>query len=695
MNPVTIPINVAYTPPLSPTPSACPPLLRTAPSSPTSDYRRVFQTSDQMKTEFVKFLQTIFYQLDEKKIMAEMEKLLADPAKTDEQIYKELLGKIGGMKKKFAPLWQIWSLRVLKKGLGSQAAQLLKKFHKKPFHDYMEIYDRRYLLTLRKKVSLPLDKKAISAADFPLDKSLKSKLEAGSLFALPYKSHVTLNDQECKKPLEQTEKTYKPIDDQVPDQSLDLIACMGGLHHIPKERVDPFVESMSRKLRPGAVILLRDHDISKDNENELRAIATVVHSFVNAASGVSWEIESKEVREFHSLDHWTELMKKHQFVPITQKGLVLPKDPTANAMVAFVKAPQTLEELRQAIHYRNDCTRTKDSTRATWLEWGNVRSSKQYTEFIQNHHLYAFDYIGHLRQHWKYFYHYLKESRKDHVPLKTLVYSNNFSMNLFVLLAATIQFSTSFVSNIPARVIARWRHGANWRNVSNLTELEKYDAQVEKEYCNFIDHTPFYKFNYFGKIKQIWRIVAKSKEHWTTRISNGPKAAIWTLSLFMKGAISAPVRAIYTSEKFLEPELVKILIKDPGNELNDVITRWEKEKDPVLDAQNKIETVYSTPDGYKLVSLPRYRPFTKICSYFTETSKLELLEVGSQKGISVDVLLEKDAITPAIEHAKVIYEMPRLQDPLNKRYATYHLDVEILKTFQQKIGLQNIEYIHE
>jgi hypothetical protein len=43
-----------------------------------------------MKAEFVKFLKTIFFQLDEKKVIQEMEKILADPGKTDEQVYKEI-----------------------------------------------------------------------------------------------------------------------------------------------------------------------------------------------------------------------------------------------------------------------------------------------------------------------------------------------------------------------------------------------------------------------------------------------------------------------------------------------------------------------------------------------------------------------------------------------------------------------------
>ena len=68
-------------------------------SSSVSSFRRIFQSSDQMKTEFSKFLKTIFYQLDEKKTFSLLEEILNDPEKTDAQVYAELLSKIHTAKK--------------------------------------------------------------------------------------------------------------------------------------------------------------------------------------------------------------------------------------------------------------------------------------------------------------------------------------------------------------------------------------------------------------------------------------------------------------------------------------------------------------------------------------------------------------------------------------------------------------------
>lgn len=675
--------------------------IPTGPLSANSKLRRVFQTSDQMKTEFVKFLKTIFFQLDDKKVCALMENLLADPNKTDEEIYKELLNKIGTTKKDFSFLSKLHSLFVLKKGMGEQAAQLMKEFCPAKFQNYMEIYDRRYVNTLRKTAKLPLNGNIIAVCDAP-EVGLADRIQAGSLFSFyPYNQHIPLNDADCADPLMEPEKTHRPISDEVQDNSVDLIGCLGGLHHIPAERVGPFVDSLNRKLKFGGVILFRDHNVANEAgtsllaKEDLEAIASVVHTFVNAADGVSWESEQKEIREFKSLNEWTTLMENHGFKRISPQELVLPEDPTENAMIAFIKNPTNLEELKETISYRNDCARPKEGTRATWIEWGNVRFSKQYAHYVQNHHAYAFDFIGHMRQHWQHFYYFLKESLKDpDVRLKDLLFSDNMAMNLFILTAATFQCCISSAANLPSQLMARWNHGQNWRNICALTELEKFEAQYEKDYSSFIDHTPFYMYNYIGKIKELWKVIWNSPESFGIKMASALSGIATSIGFFAKAVICAPIKAFYTSEANQEPETIKLLIADPNDEINALIDRWELEKDPVYDRNNKIEIIHQTADGHKLVSMPRYKPFTKICGYLAEAANLEMLEIGCQKEVSIDVQINKTEQPPQIEGARLIYKLDNLQEA-EKQYATYQVNVCALKHFQRAIQVQNIEYIHE
>lgn len=699
-----IPLPTHYTPPLSPSSHHIPSTLYPITSDPqaTSDFRRVFQTSDEIKNAFVKFLKTIFYQLDDKKVLALMEQLLANPHKSDEEIYKELVVNIQSTKKKFPFIFRLWSLFVLKHGMGRQTAQLMKGFQSNMFHNYMEIYDRRYVKTIRKMAKLPLDGNIVAVCNNP-KVGISDKIQASALISsYPYKQHVALNDSDCKDPFLQPEKTHKPIGDEVVDNTIDLIACLGGLHHIPSNRVEAFTQSLHRKLKPGGVILMRDHNVqeqegsTKLSKDDIRAIAAVVHTFVNAADGVSWEVENKEVREFKSADEWKAFMQAHGFTPISNQTLVLKDDPTENAMMAFIKTPTSFEELRQVINYRNDCTRPKDGTRATWIEWGNVRFAKQYASYIQNHHAYAFDYIGHMRQHWKHFFYYLKESVKDpEVNLKDLLLSDNIAMNLFILLTTTAQCTLGAITTAPSAGIARWRYGNNWRDVCHLSSLEKFEAENEKSYSEFIDHTPFYMYPYIDKMKQMWKTVLNPSNRIMARFTDSLNAIPSTIAFVAKALISAPVRSIYTAEANLEPDTIKILISDPHNELDGVIARWEKEKNANTDQKLKIEVLHHTPDGYKLVSMPRYRPFTKICGYLSETSSLKLLEIGGQKEISVDIVLNKNQANPQIEGSQFIYALDKLQDSQQKQYLTYQVHVAALKHFQKIVTLENIEYIHE
>ncbi len=668
---------------------------------PPSDFRRVFQSSDQMKGEFVKFLKTIFYRLDEKKVLNLMGKLLEDPTKTDEQVYTELVAQIHTTKKSFSFLKQLWSLFVLKKGMGKQVAEFMQGFRKEKFRDYMEIYDRRYVDTIRKTAKLPLNGSVIAVCNSP-EIGFGDRIQAGALLSsYPYNQHVALNDDDCEDPFLKPEKTHRPIGDEVVDESVDMIACVGGLHHIPADRLEPFTQSMHSKLRPGGVIFIREHNVvdqagtAQLPKEDLRAIASVVHSFVNAADGVSWEVESKEVREFKSSEEWTQLMQTHGFTRISEKALVLPEDPTENAMMAFVRTPTNLEELQQAISYRNDCTRPKNGTWATWIEWGNVRFSKQYAEFIQDHHNYAFDYVGHMRQHWRHFYQFLKESINDNdMKLKDVLFSDNMAMNLFILATTTIQCSLNALSNLPSICVARWKHGSEWRNVVNLTALERFDAQNEKEYSDFIDYTPFYMYDYIGKMKSMWSCVWNAPESFGTKLTSTLSAAGASLGFIAKAIISAPIKAFYTSEGNQEPDTIKILIADPNHELDAVVARWEREKDGRYHQNQTIQVIHQTPDGHKLVSMPRYKPFTQICGYLSEAATLQVLEIGGQKEISIDVLLNKEE-QPNVEGARLIYEMEKLQDPAEKHYLTYQVHLSALKQFQQTIQLANIEYIHE
>lgn len=663
-------------------------LVASAPTPlPQTPLRTVFG-SDHLRSEFAKFLKTIFYQLDENSVFREMDKILADPQKTDQQVYEELVTTIDQMRRRLPALfYQLKSLSVLQKGTGSQAATLMADFRGDQFHNYLEIYFRRHFKTIQKTAGLTLDGKIFAACDNPYAPSLQGKMEAESLLsAYPYQHHVPLNDADCTNPDTQPEKTHRPIGNEVQDQELDLIACLGGLHHIPTNRVDAFVQSLFQKLRPGAVLLLREHDA---HSTELQAMASAVHTFVNATSGVHWDVESREVRDFRSNEYWTGLMERHGFKRVLERNLVLQDDPTLNGMSIFVRSPTNLPELQAAARYRKSCVRPIEGTKATWIEWGNVRYSKQYAEFVQTRHSYAFDFIGHLRQHWTHFSQFMKHWKRD-CPSKRSFFPHDFSMNLFILISTTFECVAGYASSLPSQLIARIRHGVNWRNATDLTALEKYEAQVEKEYSESLDHTPFYMFPYLSKIKGLWSTIWNSNESAWTKFISAFGAARSTATLLCKQLISLPIRKLSLQDgQYIEPDRIAILIHDPQNQFQTGQRR-------IGDTDHAIEVLHQISDGHKIVLVPRYRPFTTLCKELANHEHVRMIEIGSQEKVTVDVVYgENEESLPSSESVELLYEVERLQDSQKRRYATYQVHVAALAQFQRSIGTHRIEYVHE
>lgn len=672
--------------------SATSPLTAPASATPISNFRRVY-SSQTLKNEFAKFLKTIFFTLDAGKVEVLMAQLLADPSKSDEEIYNALAASMTLLKKPLAPLRQIHALNVLKKGMGAQCQQLMHPFESGKFHDYMEIYDRRYIRTLRKMAGLPLDGQTISYSN-SASLSLSQRIEIGFPFSNAFKKHVCLNDESCKDPELEPELTHHPLGPEVADQSLDFVSAIGGLHHVPESRIDAFAGSIHKKLRPGGVILLRDHDIKSEDQ---AALVWLVHTFVNAAAGTSWQVDSQEIRNGKSLEEWSQFMKTHGFVKVSTKDLILTDDPTDNAMMAFVRAPENLEELITASHYLKNATRPSHSTFGTGIEWGNVRFSQNYSEFVQDHHAYAFDYVGHIRQHWKFFYEFIKNAlTENRSRFIDLLFSGDMAMNFFIALTTTIQCLVAATLALPQRCLARLKHGSQWRNVANLSALERVYAKMEKDYCQFIEHTPFYSYPYLAQIKGMFQAIYNSNESWAVKALSYLDASMTTLSLLLKTAISKPLEKLYTSPMGKEPDRVQMIIHDPHHQFESVMQSWQAHIDEVQHPENNLKVIYETRDDYKLISVPRYKPYQEICKRLNEAG-VSIYSSGGQKELAIDVLLKVDVKAPTIEGAKLCYEMAKLQDAQARRYATYKVALTSLGTFKAALTAAQgeLEYIHE
>ncbi len=127
---------------------------------------------------------------------------------------------------------------------------------------------------------------------------------------------------------------YAPIPaDRIADASLDLVTCYIGLHHCPRKKLKPYLDSIHRVLRTGGRFVLRDHDAGSE---QMKVFCSLVHTVFNAGLGVDWEENQAELRLFEGVDFWVEQVVAAGFTD-TQQRLLQANDPSLNTLLCFVK----------------------------------------------------------------------------------------------------------------------------------------------------------------------------------------------------------------------------------------------------------------------------------------------------------------------------------------------------------------------
>ncbi|WP_316634079.1 hypothetical protein [uncultured Flavobacterium sp.] len=121
--------------------------------------------------------------------------------------------------------------------------------------------------------------------------------------------------------------------DHVSHNSLDLVTIYIGFHHCPLELRTQYISSIRDTMRVGGKLILRDHNCDTEDQKVLVALA---HDVFNLGVNESWEYNSKEVRNFYSLDFIIAFVENIGF-KFHKKTLYQKGDPTKNALMLFTK----------------------------------------------------------------------------------------------------------------------------------------------------------------------------------------------------------------------------------------------------------------------------------------------------------------------------------------------------------------------
>lgn len=384
------------------------------PLQATSDFDYVF-SNEQLRQKFSKFLSTIFYQLDEPAFFQLIDDIRTYQ-KTDSEIYAELYRRVGEAKKTLPQKAALDALHKLQNTTGEQVKNITDPESR--VRGYLEIGSPgRYVRTLAPIISLSSPIYAMNSSP----PSFLSRLEVGFPFTFPYDQFLPLND-------------YDPIrPEDIPDESVDLVSLFIGLHHIPTEKLVPFLQSIHRILRPGGTFLLRDHDA---NTEEMKKLVTVVHAVFNAATGETPEAEAVEFRNFTSLQHWIDAVEAVGFTLDTRVApQIQEEDPTANALIKFTKneteAQKELRKVQNALAKDPNYKRALLQTYLTAPEWHNVAVTQEYAKFIEHTPFYAFPYFSHIGLFWQVYSDSWNAARQEN-SWYDVMFSQYNLMNLFI-----------------------------------------------------------------------------------------------------------------------------------------------------------------------------------------------------------------------------------------------------------------------
>jgi len=281
----------------------------------TSEFKAVFNDT-KWSDDFYRFLQVIFHLYPEDKFHQLIKEETAI-GKTDEEIYKSVQSKLKSIKPFLSELtYALPALKKQKKEIVRQTLGLLGDV--KQISGYAEIGSTgRYISQLRKEIKVTGPIYLIN--DLAPTNSPGDIMERGQLGKLG--KFVDING-------------YNPISSlTIPDASLDVVTCYIGLHHCPVAKLDGFVESIYRILRPGGSFVIRDHNVKTP---EMATFVSLVHTVFNVGLNETWEFEARDFKNFKSADEWAAIIEQAGFKD-AGKRILQDKDPSDNTLMLFTK----------------------------------------------------------------------------------------------------------------------------------------------------------------------------------------------------------------------------------------------------------------------------------------------------------------------------------------------------------------------
>ncbi|CAF0756127.1 unnamed protein product [Didymodactylos carnosus] len=189
----------------------------------------------------------------------------------------------------------------------------------------------------------------------------------------------------------------------IPSDSIDIVNCYMGLHHLSQNQLKIFLNIIKRILRPNGLFFFREHNAY----NELIPLLDVAHSVFNVVTNVEFEQEKCEIRAFRTIEQWRSLLRQSgfedTFIYDEQED-----DPTDDIMLVFRK-PIILNLDQQQSQQQNinksiisdiKIHVTPESNYFRPCEWLVVRITILFGYYLYHTPFYYFPFTKYLSLYW-------------------------------------------------------------------------------------------------------------------------------------------------------------------------------------------------------------------------------------------------------------------------------------------------------
>ncbi|XWV24663.1 oxidoreductase FAD-binding [Tupanvirus deep ocean] len=342
-----------------------------------------------LEYKFKEFLKNIFYLVDPNELFNVVKTIVKEnPQVTDLRVfnqvckYMELQSFASKINNKYR------TLKILgdqKKDFVGQLLNILSEIGVDKINGYVSIGDAGRNITLMKK-ELKINGDIYIVHD---KQSLMDMIERGSIRSVGKFVNFNYN-------------TSTKID--IPENSVELVTCLMGLHHFPIENLEAVIKSVHHILKTDGMFVIREHNAYP----KLVPILNAAHNIFNAVTGESYDNETNEIRQFRKINDWIKLIENLGFDDVgiydMQKN-----DSTEDFMLCFRKKQTIEEKAKRAMttfitNTKEKYIRGLDQTYSTLTEWYLVDVTQKFGKFMEHTPYYSFPYWKNICLFWNLWY---------------------------------------------------------------------------------------------------------------------------------------------------------------------------------------------------------------------------------------------------------------------------------------------------